>query len=348
MSVSNGGVQTNIPLPPDFVAFMRRNYEIIEDIERKVKQFQIPLDDLTPYHRLRQAQFKKIFDSVDSCFSDSDVRKVISAHVKPKVGAVNAREDRIQIDLFDNWSSNDQQFDPDLEDYTYISKRFPLISLSYESSGKNYENFLNSAPLIVNGIPLTFSERLAYQKQHGRQSHNSYKKKSINSGSGINARNRQNLDFSTPENKSYSTSISGRNSIHVHCCRCQHHDCKKDATGIIRNKNTDHTTVSIKKEMRESCSVRKDAEQSFGNYFSKVPHQLNTNNDDGNGLNGKTKTNNQFLSLPNKSQLTLPPLHSSVLTLLGQRGGLKPSPRGLLGQIHEQSTTSGANRQKVK
>jgi hypothetical protein len=53
----------------------------------------------------------------------------------------------------------------------------------------------------------------------------------------------------------------------------------------------------------------------------------------------------RYYSVSPSSQLTLPPLHSSVLTLLGQKSPVKPSPRQ--NGLSQGSSTAPSSKHKV-
>jgi hypothetical protein len=328
----------NILLPADFVEFMRKNYEIIDEIEKKVQQFQDDTSDFTPYRRLRQSQFKKVFESVDSCFSDADVRKIISANIKPKLSEIDAKEDRIRIGseyLSSDFDNSDNDFSPDLEDYTYVSKKFPLVALNYDNLHKNTpedNTVLDSESLlIVHGIPLTFCDREI------RATLPNIKESKIWYDS---VRNRSsNFNLSIMKSSSYPRGNDA--DKHSYSLRQRH----SSETNILKHSRPGHRNINDRKVNECKTCGRNVGDARLGNVSFRKESGSSVHIGFRAGL--RIKEHSKDLIACNDSQLTLPPLHSSVLTLLGQRSGvLKPSPRNL-SQVQDPSISAGANRNKV-
>lgn len=129
MSSGTGFHKNSQILPDDFIYFLSKNYKTINDIEQKIHQFQNdPWNDF--YKKLGCRNWRNMrlratkCDSVDSCFSDKDIKKVIRARLKPKMNRVESNE---QIDVDDNAL---QQLTSGKKntaiDYTYLSQNFPL------------------------------------------------------------------------------------------------------------------------------------------------------------------------------------------------------------------------------
>src|SRR5581483_925959 len=75
----------NPNLPEDFIEFISRNYERIEEIEKKIEEFKISFRNSKNFKHLFNLKYQKLFESVDSCFSEGDIKKVISAKIKPRL-----------------------------------------------------------------------------------------------------------------------------------------------------------------------------------------------------------------------------------------------------------------------
>lgn len=126
MSKLSGGYQN---LPEDFIQFISKNYRTIDEIEKKVEQFKN--DSWSEFYkklgcrdwrnmRLRNTKC----DSVDSCFSDKDVKKVIRAKLRPKLKRLASNE---HMDVSDDEIKALTGLKKEKTiDYSYLSHNFPL------------------------------------------------------------------------------------------------------------------------------------------------------------------------------------------------------------------------------
>lgn len=116
-------------LPEDFIKFLSKNYKTINYIDQKVAQFEN--DPWSNFYKklgcrnwrnMRLSSTKQ--DSVDSCFSDKDIKKVIRAKLKPKMKRLPSNE-QIDIDEGSLKELTNSKKDAAI-DYTYLVHNFPL------------------------------------------------------------------------------------------------------------------------------------------------------------------------------------------------------------------------------
>ncbi|XP_035701983.1 uncharacterized protein LOC110845610 isoform X1 [Folsomia candida] len=291
----------DVPLPADFVTFVRRNYERIEEIERKVEQFKNSWKNNAGsfkylFHNLR---YQQVFDSVESTFSEGDVKKVITAKVTPRrrrlprfllgLGGDEASSggDESGDDNDDNFGRNDYvrrlllisdrkdgQVDPETEYLTSVGKSYPLVRLDHGAGGGEVisrsrsatqlvtnmtTKAVSSGEFVIEGIHVSMTER--------------------NCGGGGSEKGSRTFDLSSGGSPSPNIIFPLPTS---------------PSTKLAGNKGHD-----VSRRPQKHTNVQR---------------------------NGKIETTFNFTPQL-QPQLTLPPLHSSVLTLLG---GLrsKPSQRG--------------------
>lgn len=133
--MSHQFVDRNELLPADFLSFLSKNYETIHEIEKKVEQFQNdPWNNFYKRFGCRNWRNMRLCsikcDSVDSCFSDRDIKKVIRARLRPKMKKLASNE-RLEVDesYLDEIKIDQQETSVD---FSYLSHNFPLVYFAPE------------------------------------------------------------------------------------------------------------------------------------------------------------------------------------------------------------------------
>lgn len=155
-------IDKDVELPPDFINFVHRNYERIEEIERKVEEFKTSWKSSPNFKHLFSLRYQKVFDSVDSCFSEGDIKKVISARIKPRLSLSqlgdSSDSDNGRVEFVEQLQL--VLGDPDVEDeyYNIITKKYPLVHLDRcsNSSQKDGDDKSVSAPRRVSEAEMCF------------------------------------------------------------------------------------------------------------------------------------------------------------------------------------------------
>lgn len=285
-SVLNNTNSSPVDLPLDFVDFVRSNYDKIAEIEEKIREFhrrQRSKENRTGPRRRRLAWAggSRTFSSGGtSTSSDHDVVNVISATVTPKAELTD-EFDAIHID----------------------SEALQRLKERAQAGGPSFdEKELAGLREIMRRFPMVFisdsNSAAAAQSgdiEGGKSKSKLAKRMMIIEGSAVKLAERQ-FSGSCPSQTQNLDSGARRKR------RLQQARKVANANG--------QGNLSVRAKQKSSSSKSKNSSDRKSKSKSKTALTIN---------DLALDIYNRFFAPDSGQQLTLPPLHSSVLTLLGQR-----------------------------
>jgi len=156
-------------LPPNFVSFIQKNYENIAHLENKIKEFQENAWKTYSYYGRQAFRKDRLFcDSLDSCKSTKDNKKIITAKLVPKFKKVDSL-DRIFVD-----ASFLEEYEPSIheaevnEELETLHQKFPLVSfesppiaieIKKEEKNKLHKYCDDLKFMHIEGRPIQITER---------------------------------------------------------------------------------------------------------------------------------------------------------------------------------------------